>query len=166
MSVPVEVVRGKEDGPTLFVCAAIHGDEINGVDIVKRLLHQLLSKMRGTLIAVPIVNVFGFNTRSRYLPDRRDAPTAVSPGDENGSLASQLAHIFTEEVIQRADYGIDLHTSAIHRSNLPQIRTSFNDPKALELAKSVRGFHGHRCQHSRRFLARGGTKLQHPHTLV
>lgn len=136
MSVPVEVVRGKEDGPTLFVCAAIHGDEINGVDIVKRLLHhKLLSKMRGTLIAVPIVNVFGFNTRSRYLPDRRDLNRCF-PGDENGSLASQLAHIFTEEVIKRANYGIDLHTGAIHRSNLPQIRTSFNDPKALELAKA------------------------------
>jgi predicted deacylase len=136
MSVPVEVVRGKQDGPTLFVSAAIHGDEINGVDIVKRLLHhKLLAKMRGTLIAVPIVNVFGFNTKSRYLPDRRDLNRCF-PGDENGSLASQLAHIFMEEVVKKSDYGIDLHTGAIHRSNLPQIRATLDDPLTRKLAKA------------------------------
>lgn len=136
MSVPVEVVRGKQEGPTLFISAAIHGDEINGVDIVKRLLHhKLLAKMRGTLIAVPIVNVFGFNTKSRYLPDRRDLNRCF-PGDENGSLASQLAHIFMEEVVKQSNYGIDLHTGAIHRSNLPQIRGSMDDPETLRLAKA------------------------------
>ncbi len=136
MAVPVEVVRGKQDGPTLFVSAAIHGDEINGVDIVKRLLHhKLLAKMRGTLIAVPIVNVFGFNTKSRYLPDRRDLNRCF-PGDENGSLASQLAYTFMEEVVKKSDYGIDLHSGAIHRSNLPQIRATLDDPLTRKLAKA------------------------------
>lgn len=136
MSVPVEVVRGKQDGPTLFVSAAVHGDEINGVEIVKRLLHhRLLSRLYGTLIAVPIVNVFGFNTKSRYLPDRRDLNRCF-PGDENGSLASQLAHIFMEEVVKKSDFGIDLHTGAIHRSNLPQIRATLDDPMTLRLARA------------------------------
>jgi predicted deacylase len=136
MSVPVEVVRGKQHGPTLFISAAVHGDEINGVEIVKRLLHhRLLSRIYGTLIAVPIVNVFGFNTKSRYLPDRRDLNRCF-PGDENGSLASQLAHIFMEEVVKQSDFGIDLHTGAIHRSNVPQIRATLDDPMTLRLARA------------------------------
>lgn len=136
MAVPVEVVRGKQDGPCLFISAAIHGDEINGVKIIRSLLrHPMLKKMRGTLIAVPIVNVFGFNTKSRYLPDRRDLNRCF-PGDAEGSLAAQLAHIFMSEVVSKADYGIDLHTGAIHRSNLPQIRGCIDDPKTMELAKA------------------------------
>lgn len=136
MSVPVEVIRGRQHGPTLFVSAAVHGDEINGVEIVKRLLHhRLLTRLYGTLIAVPIVNVFGFNTKSRYLPDRRDLNRCF-PGDENGSLASQLAHIFMEEVVKKSDFGIDLHTGAIHRSNVPQIRANLDDPMTFRLAKA------------------------------
>lgn len=135
MSVPVEVVRGSKEGPCLFVSAAIHGDEINGVEIVKRLLrHRLLKKMSGTLIAVPIVNVFGFNTKSRYLPDRRDLNRCF-PGNEDGSLAAQLAHIFMQEIVSKSDYGIDLHTGAIHRNNLPQIRCTISDEATLKLAQ-------------------------------
>jgi hypothetical protein len=135
MKMPVVVQRGTEDGPTLFVSAAIHGDEINGVDIVRRLLkHPALEKMRGTLIAIPIVNVFGFNDKSRYLPDRRDLNRAF-PGEEHGSLASQIAYIFRTEIVAQSTHGIDLHTGAIHRSNLPQIRVDFAHPGNLELAK-------------------------------
>lgn len=134
MKIPVEVVRGAEDGPTLFVSAAIHGDEINGVDIVRRLLkHRLLKSIKGTLIAIPIVNVFGFNDKSRYLPDRRDLNRSF-PGAEHGSLASQIAYIFRTEIVSHATHGIDLHTGAIHRRNLPQIRADLSHPANIELA--------------------------------
>jgi len=136
MKMPVVVVRGKQDGPTLFVSAAIHGDEINGVDIVRRLLkHPSLKRIRGTLIAIPIVNVFGFNDKSRYLPDRRDLNRSF-PGEEHGSLASQIAYIFRTEIVEKATHGIDLHTGAIHRRNLPQIRADLTKPANLALAKA------------------------------
>ena len=136
MKIPVEVVRGTADGPTLFVSAAIHGDEINGVDIVRRLLkHRALKDIKGTLIAIPIVNVFGFNDKSRYLPDRRDLNRSF-PGAEHGSLASQIAYIFRTEIVNKCTHGIDLHTGAIHRSNLPQIRSDLSLPANLLLAKA------------------------------
>jgi len=133
--IPVEVIRGKEDGPTLFLSAAIHGDEINGVEVIKRVLarRRLLSKIKGTLIAVPIVNVFGYNRNSRYLPDRRDLNRSF-PGSDTGSLAGQIANIFMKEVVMKSTHGIDLHTAAIHRDNLPQIRACLDDPKTEQLA--------------------------------
>jgi predicted deacylase len=135
INIPIEVIRGKEDGPVLFVSACLHGDEINGVEIVKRLLnHKSLKKIKGTLIAIPIVNVFGFNDKSRYLPDRRDLNRCF-PGSEQGSLASRIAHRFTNEIVKKSDYGIDLHTGAIHRNNLPQIRACLDDARTKELAK-------------------------------
>jgi uncharacterized protein len=123
MSIPVEIIRGKENGPVLFVSAAIHGDEINGVEIIKRLLanKRINSKIKGTLIAVPIVNVYGYNRNSRYLPDRRDLNRCF-PGSENGSMGGQMANIFMKEIVEKSTHGIDLHTGAIHRTNLPQIR--------------------------------------------
>ena len=136
MKMPVVVVRGEEPGPTLFVSAAIHGDEINGVDIVRRLLKQRsLAHIKGTLIAIPIVNVFGFNDKSRYLPDRRDLNRSF-PGEEHGSLASQVAHIFRTQIVEQSTHGIDLHTGAIHRRNLPQIRADLSNPDNLALAKA------------------------------
>lgn len=136
MKMPVEVIRGKEEGPTLLVSAVIHGDEINGVDIIRRLLrHPATKKIRGTLIAVPIVNVFGFNDKSRYLPDRRDLNRCF-PGDKNGSLGSQVAYIFRSEIVSKCTHGIDLHTAAFHRRNLPQIRANLSDPETLRLAKA------------------------------
>ncbi|MFT6106365.1 MAG: putative deacylase [Rickettsiales bacterium] len=135
VNIPIEVIRGKEDGPTLFVSACLHGDEINGVEIVKRLLnHKLLKKIKGTLIAIPIVNVFGFNDKSRYLPDRRDLNRCF-PGAEKGSLASRIAFKFMKEIVSKCDYGIDLHTAAIHRNNLPQIRACLDDDKTKSLAE-------------------------------
>lgn len=136
MKIPVEVIRGAQDGPTLFVSAAIHGDEINGVDIVRRLLkHRALKQINGTLIAIPIVNVFGFNDKSRYLPDRRDLNRSF-PGAEHGSLASQIAYMFRTEIVNQCTHGIDLHTGAIHRRNLPQIRADLNFKPNLELANA------------------------------
>jgi len=131
------VMRGKRDGPCLFVCAAIHGDEINGVEIVRRLRHcPTLEHLRGTLILVPVVNVYGFVRQSRYLPDRRDLNRCF-PGSEKGSLAARLANAFLEEIVTKADYGIDLHTGAVHRENLPQVRATFEDSGQVEgLAKA------------------------------
>jgi len=126
LNMVVQVVRGRRSGPTLCVAAGIHGDEINGVEIVRRLLRQkALSRLRGTLIAVPVVNVFGFIQQTRYLPDRRDLNRSF-PGSERGSLAARLAHLFMTEVISHCDYCIDLHTAAVHRTNLPQVRATLN----------------------------------------
>ena len=134
MSLPLQVIHGRRDGPCLFVSAALHGDEINGVEIIRRLLHlPLLKKLRGTLLAVPIVNVYGFVNRSRYLPDRRDLNRSF-PGSDQGSMAARLAELYTEEIVTRSDYGIDLHTGAIHRENLPQIRANLDDPETARIA--------------------------------
>lgn len=136
LSMPVKVISGRKSGPVLFVSAAIHGDELNGVEIVRRLLkRKILRSIRGTLVAVPIVNVHGFLDQSRYLPDRRDLNRSF-PGTPKGSIASRLAHIFTEQIVAKADYGIDLHTGAINRSNLPQIRANLDDTRTLEIAKA------------------------------
>ena len=136
MSLPLQVIHGRRDGPCLFVSAALHGDEINGVEIIRRLLHlPLLKKLRGTLLAVPIVNVYGFVNRSRYLPDRRDLNRSF-PGSDKGSMAARLAELFMEEIVTRSDYGIDLHTGAIHRENLPQIRANLDDPETARIASA------------------------------
>lgn len=133
---PISVIRGKSEGPHLFVCAAQHGDEINGVEVIRRLMKQhTLKRLKGTLIAVPIVNIFGFIHSSRYLPDRRDLNRSY-PGSPRGSLASRLAHLFLKEVGLHSTHGIDIHTAAQHRYNLPQIRTNLRDPVTLEMAKS------------------------------
>ncbi len=136
MSMPVHVIRGKRPGPCLFISAAIHGDEINGVEIIRRLLKRSsLKRLRGTLIAVPIVNVHGLINHSRYLPDRRDLNRSF-PGTEQGSLAARLAHRFMEEIVAQSTHGIDLHTGAIHRSNLPQIRANLDDEATEKLARA------------------------------
>lgn len=136
VTLTVHIVHGKLDGPTLFVSAAIHGDEIIGVEIIRRLLRApALKRLRGTLICVPIVNIFGFITHNRYLPDRRDLNRSF-PGSEHGSLASQLANLFTKEIISHSDWGIDLHSASNHRTNLPQIRLSPAKPETEALARA------------------------------
>lgn len=135
MQMTVHVIHGKKAGPCLFVSAAIHGDEINGVEIIRRLLKQKqIKQLKGTLIAIPIVNVHGFITYSRYLPDGRDLNRSF-PGSEKGSLASRMAHTFFMEIVKKCDYGIDLHTGARHRENLPQIRADVKDPEVKKLAE-------------------------------
>jgi len=136
LSMPVQVICGRVAGPVLFVSAAIHGDELNGVEIIRRLLkRKALRSIRGTLLAVPIVNVHGFLDQSRYLPDRRDLNRSF-PGSPKGSIAARLANIFIKQIVRKADYGIDLHTGAINRSNLPQIRANLEDPRNEDLAKA------------------------------
>lgn len=136
MAVPIHVIHGRREGPTMFVSAAVHGDEIIGIEVIRRLLKTpLTSKIRGTLLCVPVVNVFGLISHNRYLPDRRDLNRSF-PGSPNGSLAAQLAHGFLEEVVKRCDIGIDIHSAAIHRTNLPQIRVSPDRERAMELAEA------------------------------
>jgi predicted deacylase len=135
MTMPVRVVRGTHPGPSLFVCAAVHGDEICGVEIIRRLLsHRALKKLAGTLIAVPVVNVFGFIGHSRYLPDRRDL-NRIFPGSDKGSLAARLAHLFMTEVVANATHGIDIHTGALHRQNLPHVRVRSQTAETFKLAE-------------------------------
>jgi len=136
LAMPVHVRRGNRNGPVLFVCAAIHGDEINGVEIIRRLLTlKLLKHMKGTLIVVPVVNVFGFLNHSRYLPDRRDLNRSF-PGSEKGSLAARLAGLFMTEIVAHCTHGIDLHTGSNHRTNLPQIRACLDNEETEQLARS------------------------------
>ena len=134
LSMPVYVICGRQAGPVLFVSAAIHGDELNGVEIVRRLLkRKALKSLRGTLLAVAVVNVHGFLLQSRYLPDRRDLNRSF-PGSAKGSIAARMANVFMKQVVSRADYGIDLHTGAINRANVPQIRADLDDENTRELA--------------------------------
>ncbi|MDX1655805.1 MAG: succinylglutamate desuccinylase/aspartoacylase family protein [Candidatus Competibacteraceae bacterium] len=136
VQMPVRVIRGRKTGPRLFVSAALHGDEINGVEIIRRLLAlPILKRLHGTLIAVPVVNVYGLIAHSRYLPDRRDLNRAF-PGSVTGSLTARLANLFLAEIVANASHGIDLHTGAIHRSNLPQIRAHLAAPGVRELAQA------------------------------
>jgi predicted deacylase len=133
---PVHVFHGRRDGPVLFVSAAIHGDEINGAEVIRRILSlSMLKRLKGTLLAIPTVNVFGFEGHSRYLPDRRDLNRSF-PGREQGSLAARVANTFMTEIVARSDLGIDLHTAAIHRDNFPQIRADFNDPQMNSVARA------------------------------
>lgn len=130
----VRVYHGKNRGPTIFVSAAIHGDEIIGTEIIRRTMKKMNARrLNGTVIFVPVVNMFGFITHSRYLPDRRDLNRSF-PGTKRGSLAAQLAHIFTTEIIARCSIGIDIHSAALHRYNLPQIRVATDNAKLKQLA--------------------------------
>ncbi|MFK7868307.1 MAG: succinylglutamate desuccinylase/aspartoacylase family protein [Roseobacter sp.] len=132
----VLVHHGKRPGPVLFVSAAVHGDEIIGVEIVRRLLRApQLERLSGTLLAIPVVNTFGFLGRSRYLPDRRDLNRCF-PGHPSGSLGARLADLFLREVVERSDFGIDLHSAAIHRINLPQVRITPGDPDLVKMAQT------------------------------
>lgn len=135
ISMPVHVIRSKKQGPTLFVSAAVHGDELNGIEIIRRLINQKSLRLSsGTLIFVPMVNVYGVLNQSRYMPDRRDLNRCF-PGSPKGSLAGIVANKFLCEIVQHCQYGIDLHTGAIHRSNLPQIRANLKDEQTRELAE-------------------------------
>ncbi|WP_013324684.1 succinylglutamate desuccinylase/aspartoacylase family protein [Gloeothece verrucosa] len=136
ISLPVIVLNGQKPGPRLWLSAAIHGDEINGVEIIRQVLEKIQPKqLQGTLLAVPVVNVFGFIEQSRYLPDRRDLNRSF-PGANNGSLASRLAYLFMKEIVNNSTHGIDLHTAASPRINLPQIRANLEDEHTQLFAKA------------------------------
>jgi uncharacterized protein len=136
VSLPITVINGLNSGPKLWLSAAIHGDELNGVEIIRQVVENIDPKLlRGTLIAVPIVNVFGLIGQSRYLPDRRDLNRSF-PGSKNGSLSSRLAYLFMKEIVSHSTYGIDLHTASMHRTNLPQIRANLQDSETRRYAKA------------------------------
>jgi uncharacterized protein len=133
-TLPLAVINGIEDGPRVFVTAAVHGDELNGIAIVRQLLDQVEpATLRGALVVVPIVNVLGVQIGSRYLPDRRDLNRSF-PGSHTGSMAARIARLLLDEVIRGSDVGIDLHTAANHRTNVPQVRVAGHDAEARALA--------------------------------
>lgn len=132
---PVMIVHGSRPGPVLCLTAAVHGDELNGIETVRRVLYGLdASRLSGTVIGVPIVNLQGFHRSSRYLADRRDL-NRFFPGDPNGSLASRIAHSFFEEVVRHCSALVDLHTGSYHRTNMPQVRADLHHPEVLELSR-------------------------------
>lgn len=134
IQIPVWVIHGKQSGPKVFVSAAIHGDELNGIEIIRRLRKiKILKRVKGTLYLIPIVNGYGVMTLSRYLPDRRDL-NRTFPGSSKGSLAARVANTLFTEIIQYADYGIDLHTGALHRNNFPHVRVNCKHKESLRLA--------------------------------
>lgn len=134
---PVLVINGAKPGPTLCLTGAIHGDELNGIEVVRRVMYDISpDELNGTLIGIPIVNLQGFQRGSRYLSDRRDL-NRYFPGEANGSLASRIANSLFTEVISHCNYLIDIHTGSLRRTNLPQIRANMSNPN---IAKFVQGF--------------------------
>lgn len=133
IDLPVYVFRAKKKGPRLLVMAGIHGDELNGVETIRRLIvDKSIVPTRGMVVAVPIVNVYGFLNKSRYLPDGRDLNRSF-PGTKNGSLASRVAYTMMNEILPVIDYGVDLHTGGAN-NNYPQLRCTFDVPDNLTLA--------------------------------
>ncbi len=132
---PVLVVNGEKPGPVLCLTAAVHGDELNGIEIVRRVLYDLEpKKLAGAVIGVPIVNLQGFRRGSRYLPDRRDL-NRFFPGNPTGSAAARIAHSFFTEVVTHCDALVDIHTGSFHRTNLPQLRADLNDARVVQLTQ-------------------------------
>jgi uncharacterized protein len=136
LELPVHVFHSKRPGPVLFLSGAVHGDEINGVEIIRRVIHTKgINRIRGTLIAIPVVNIYGFINQERYLPDRRDLNRSF-PGSKKGSLTGRMANLFLEEIVSKCTHGIDLHTAAIHRENLPHIRAVLDDDETEKMARA------------------------------
>jgi predicted deacylase len=132
---PVVVAHGAEDGPVVCLTGAVHGDELNGIEIVRRVMFEAEpANMSGTLVGVPIVNIQGFQRASRYLPDRRDL-NRYFPGDPSGSSASRIAHDFFENIVRKCDELIDLHTGSFHRTNLTQLRADLTDDAVREMSE-------------------------------
>ena len=133
---PLRVSRAKRSGPTVFVTAAAHGDEMNGTGVIHELMFSdTLRLTRGTVILVPVVNVFGFEAGTRYMPDGRDLNRCF-PGSRKGSLARRVARTLFDQVVRRSDYGLDLHTAAATRTNYPNVRGDLSDPRVERLART------------------------------
>lgn len=136
IDLPVFIDRAKVDGPVVLISGGVHGDEINGIVAVKRMLEEKMFKpIKGTLIYIPLVNIYGFLSNSRTFPDGRDLNRSF-PGNNKGSLASQIAHILTTQIIPHIDFGIDIHTGGRMLSNYPQVRVDFKDEVGLGMAKA------------------------------
>ncbi|MDH3214873.1 MAG: succinylglutamate desuccinylase/aspartoacylase family protein [Candidatus Krumholzibacteria bacterium] len=135
IDVPVNVYRAKKAGPVLLLTAGLHGDELNGVEIIRRMIvRDIVVPSTGTVIAMPVVNVYGFLHTARDLPDGKDLNRSF-PGSKTGSLARRIAHVLMTDIVPHADYGVDFHTGGAARSNYPQTRCSFEDPFNLKLAR-------------------------------
>ncbi len=135
LNLRVHVIRGRRPGPVLFVTAGVHGDELNGIEIARRLVRRNYRGLTGDLLIVPVVNVASFLLRSRYLPDRRDL-NRLFPGNADGSFGSRIARILMDEVVKKATHGVDLHTAAAGRINLPQTRLADRIEGSREMAKA------------------------------
>lgn len=134
IDIPIYVFNAPETGPTMLVQAGLHGDEINGIEIVRRMLHEdRFAVKKGTIIAVPILNIFGFIHFSRDVPDGKDVNRSF-PGKKRGSLASRIAYHYTSEILSQIDFSIDLHTGGAQRHNYPQVRYTEHDDQSKELA--------------------------------
>lgn len=135
LSVPIIVHRSKKEGPVLLLIGGVHGDEVNGVAIVRDIIRKKINKpLIGTVICIPVFNVFGYLNQQREFPDGRDL-NRMFPGSVNGSLASQFAYQFTQEIAPLVDYVVDFHTGGASRENYPNVRCDFNNESALNLAK-------------------------------
>lgn len=135
IDIPIYVFNAKKPGPTVLIQAGLHGDEINGIEIVRRMLQQKRFNIRkGAVIAVPILNIFGFIHFSRDVPDGKDVNRSF-PGKKTGSMASRIAYHYTSEILEQIDYGIDLHTGGAQRHNYPQTRFTREDDHSKTLAE-------------------------------
>lgn len=136
LKIPIHVRRAVTDGPVVFVTAALHGDEINGTGAIRSLIQDSeFELLRGSLVLVPVLNMLAFDRHSRYLPDRRDLNRSF-PGSAKGSLASRMARTIFDEIVSRCDYGIDLHTASVRRTNYPNVRGNLDDPKVRGMAEA------------------------------
>lgn len=134
--IQARVVRGSEDGPTVFVSGALHGDELNGTGAIRALIaDDDLNLAAGTLVLIPVLNVLGFERHSRYLPDRRDLNRCF-PGNASGSMATRMAKVIFDAIARRCDFGVDLHTAAVRRTNYPNARADFAEPQCMRLAQA------------------------------
>ena len=134
--IPIQIRRAVEDGPIVFLTAALHGDEINGTGAIRQLIRdEDFRLLRGAVILVPVLNLLAFDRHSRYLPDRRDLNRSF-PGSKSGSLAGRMAGILFKEIVTRSDYGIDLHTAAVRRTNFPNVRADMSQPDVRRIAEA------------------------------
>lgn len=134
VKIPIHVRRGIDEGPVIFITAALHGDEINGTGAIRQLIQDdTFQPSRGSVILVPVLNLLAFDRHSRYLPDRRDLNRSF-PGSATGSLAGRMARTIFDEIVMRSDYGVDLHTAAVRRTNYPTVRADLKDSTTRQLA--------------------------------
>lgn len=134
IGIPLRIIRGQDPGPTVFVTGALHGDELNGTGAIRSLISEpAWGPVRGNLIMVPVLNVLGFERHSRYLPDRRDLNRCF-PGNASGSMATRMAKVIFDAIVAKCDFGIDLHTAAVRRTNYPNVRCDFRNQDAMRLA--------------------------------
>jgi hypothetical protein len=134
--IPIQIRRAVEAGPTVFITAALHGDEINGTGAIRQMIQDdQFQLIRGSVIFVPVMNLLAFDRHSRYLPDRRDLNRCF-PGAKGGSLAARLAHQIFHEIVLRSDYGIDLHTASVRKTNYPNVRGDLGNPAVARIARA------------------------------